>query len=307
MNTPFSIDPKGLRLTAIQRSLLASHYNFPDNGHQNAALTIQFSEPVDPVRLAHAFDSVVTRSDVLRSVFADRKLGGVALTAGPPAPTLIRYASADEFADWCAQNARRPLDLSKACYESVIAVHPDQTATWYLNLHHVINDGPSAAFVLKAVDAEYSGDPLPLDSYYGRERMGTSLADVAGTARKHWQERQARSRLDYVYGHLRRSSADAEQWTVLQGAAFNTMLEHGLADSFRLLTPGLSRGAFWVFATALYLHRLSGADSFSVGAIVNQRERLSAQNTIGPFIEIFPVDIDVRADDTHRTLFARVA
>ena len=219
-----------------------------------------------------------------------------------PAATQVVADTPEATEAWAVAQAKRPIDLTRACYVSRIATHADHSVTWFLNVHHIVNDAFSIQTILGQVEAAYQGRPLSLAPYSLEALVGAD--EDLTPAITHWQTRQAVPPLDRLYGHLARHD----------GAAMNLSLgpvpqpvTQALEGRYRLLTPGLSATVFWVFITALLLHRASGATAFSIGLIVSHQGRAGVANTIGPRFEIFPVDIQVAADDTFKTLHARCA
>lgn len=302
------LDVRGnARLTALQRGLLASHLSFPDHGQQNAAFLIRLDEGADASQVAKAFEAVVAASDALRSRIEVAEAAHLNVSQVPPSATKIVTQDRQAFTQWAEARACAHLDLSVAAYESVIAAHPEGGISWYLNVHHLVNDGLSAALLLRAVDAEFAGTPLDLKDFYEADRSENFASAEKDAAKSHWDTRVPPPRIARLYDNLVRTTAEAMQHTVLAGSDFATRYDQGIKGPYQLLSAGLSRAVFDVFVSALYVHRLSGAHSFSVGVIVNHRDRLAAPDVIGPMAEIFPVDILIQPGDTHATLHRRVA
>lgn len=292
-----------VNLTTQQRALLASHRRHPEHGHQNAVLLILFGGPVDFKRLACAFDSVVRHTDILRIQLPKASVDQAVVKDEIPLSTKIVVQSLAEFNAWAEARAHQALDLERTCYESVIADHGDGTGSWYLNLHHIINDGTSAALVLKSTERVYLGHEIKKQCYF--ETCFEN--DVQTTAGSYWRSRSAAPQLDRLYAELTRDTASATQVPVEINKQVASLWDESLSGDYRLITPGLTHAGFVTFMTALYLHRLSGEEHFSIGLVVNHREKSGTQDLIGPGFEIFPVDIRIRQNDTYMDFFRHVS
>lgn len=89
----------------------------PDKGHQNAAMVIRIRGAEDAPRLAQAFECVVMASDTPRVVVVGDS-HQVVLTHDLPAATHIVQDTSFDFEAWATAQAKRPIDLSRACYVS---------------------------------------------------------------------------------------------------------------------------------------------------------------------------------------------
>jgi non-ribosomal peptide synthetase component F len=74
-----------------------------------------------------------------------------------------------------------------------------------------------------------------------------------------------------------------------------------------MISDDLGWTALLVTVASLYLHRIAGADRFAIGVPVHNRSDARTRNLLGPVMEVFPVDVEVRDDDTYRSLHKRVA
>ena len=79
-----------------------------------------------------------------------------------------------------------------------------------------------------------------------------------------------------------------------------------LAGDLAMISTDLGWTVLLVTAAAAYLHRVSGADRFSIGLPVHNRTDAATRQIVGPVMEVFPVDVAVEPDDTYRDLHRRV-
>ncbi|MEL6982993.1 MAG: AMP-binding protein, partial [Actinomycetota bacterium] len=298
----------------MQRVLLASQLAHPDHPSQNTALLSHLQGEIDADRLAAAFATVVAANDVLRTRIGGpgaESVDAVDLFSADTIPaTEIVEADRGEFEGAARARATRSLDLSACCWDSVIARHPDGTASWYLNLHHVITDATSSAMVFQATAAVYHGlEPAPSASYYEwTSRLTRSLEQpdaAAAKAATHWRTREPAPRIGRLYRAPDRPDPSAHRLPLDLGDLVGRA-EARLDDDLRMLTEHLGWSTLLVTATSLWCHRVTGADRFAIGLPVHNRNDAESRDLIGPVMEVFPVDIEVNPDDTARTLHKRV-
>lgn len=302
------------RLSPMQRALLASQLANPDHPSQNTALLSHLEGEIDATRLADAFASVVAANDVLRT-----RLGGAGTDAfdavdlfdpeAIPATEIIE-ADRSDFEATSRLRAARTIDLTVCPWDSVIARHPDGTASWYLNLHHVVTDATSSAMVFQATASVYHGlEPASSGSYYEwTNRLSRSIEEPDGPTAKaidHWRDRDPAPRIGRLYRAPDRPDPSAHRLPLDLGD-LASRAEASLNGDLRMLTEHLGWSTLLVTATALWAHRLTGADRFAIGLPVHNRNDAESRGLVGPVMEVFPVDIELSPDDTARTLHKRV-
>ncbi|MGI9597868.1 MAG: AMP-binding protein, partial [Acidimicrobiales bacterium] len=317
----------GRALSPMQRSLWVSQLHHPEAPVQNMPLLSHLDGPVDAERLATAFGAVVAGSDALRTRLSApaSQPGGhwqVELVAlGELPETEIVEVARTDVERWARDRGRRPIDLTVAGYDSAIAVHEDGTASWYLNLHHVITDATSSALVFEATARAYHDpaghDPAAAEgagdgaSYYRWARALAANLDrpvdsVTERAIAHWRSRPPAPRTGRLYRPADRPTPPAERLPLPLGPELLGRAQERLAGEYRMLTDDLAWSTLLVTATAVYWHRITGATGFAIGLPVHNRSDPATRTLIGPTMEVFPVDISIEADDSFRTVHKRI-
>ncbi|MEM7275052.1 MAG: AMP-binding protein, partial [Actinomycetota bacterium] len=307
-------------LSPMQRSLWVSQRNHPDAPVQNMPLLSRIHGTVDAELLARSFAAVVEASDVLRTRLTGHG-AEVALVPAAEAPaSAIVAVDPAEVEAWARARGAAPLDLTVAGYDSAIATHPDGTASWYLNLHHVVTDATSSAMVFRATADVYfaalanggrvSRPELGADYYAWSRALGRRLDDGgdprADRALRFWKDRPPAPRIGRLYTSVEQPTPDAARLPLPLGPQLLADIEDRLRNDYRMLTDDLAWSTLLVTATALYLHRVGGADRFAIGLPIHHRNEPETRDLIGPTMEVFPVDVEIRPDDTHRELHRRV-
>lgn len=159
----------------------------------SAAFT--FHASLDPRLFRQAFQSVVERSDALRSIFVEED--GV-----PQRHVVSRVAQAMDIVDlsavyqpvaayeqWIAERDLRPLTPAARTFASTLLRLGDQHYVWRLALHRLIADSTSLALIYRYTAEAYAAAtagtvdtlrPLPSFEEYARhDRVHTDVASVA--------------------------------------------------------------------------------------------------------------------------------
>ncbi len=291
-----------IHLNRTQRSLLASHLANPNKGHQNAALVVRIGGKVDPRKLKQAFGKVVMASDALRTLIKGSNDTQVAISDVVPVPTEVVEQDQEEFEIWAKSRAAHAMDLAQGCYDSRIARHKDDSVSWFINIHHIINDAYSAKTVLQKVEEAYEGGAIYVPSYYQENPFEN--AAVANKTIAYWQDLPPTEKLERLYDHTFQGDGSALNIT-LKGVS--PQVQNALKQDYKLLTPMLSETVFWAFCCAAYLYRISEAEEFTIGMTVSHQAHKEFRDSIGPMFEIFPVPISVPSDATFQSLHAEVA
>ncbi len=289
--------------TPMQRGLLASQARFPGSPLQNMALITHLDGPVDPDRLATAFETVVLCSDVLRTTVRDGR-SGVHL-AERPIRSEILDVPRSEVTEWAERRARRPIDLGRAAYDSAVLRHGDGTSSWYLALHHAVTDATSSMLVFDRTAAAYHGEVVGTSSYY--EWWQRAAVDPRrDRSATYWSDRPPAPRVGRLYEAVGRPDPASSRHSLALDVDLVEQMTKRLADDLRMISDDLGWTTALLSVAAVYLHRISGADRFAIGVPVHNRSAADARGLIGPLMEVFPVDVEVKADDTFRSLHARL-
>lgn len=292
LGSPIEAQSTELTLTPAQRPLWSSQRRAPGVPLQNMALVLRFAAPLDPDRLDTALAQVVRGSDALRTRILDDT---VSLHLGVPKPSEQVSIQKAEVQAWAEARARRPLDMARSGYDSAFLCDADGAHGWFLNFHHILLDAGGAARLIAAVsDAYETGTAPSLPAFYTGALAGD--ASAKSRAQAYWADRRPAPRPPALYAGSWRPAAAASRaqipWSAQDVAALQTFLRG------QKVFPGIGRSAAYVAATALLIHRLTGAEAFSVGLTIGH-----PSEAIGTHVELFPVDIAIPDGATHQQLF----
>ncbi len=291
----------------------------------NMVLTFSINGPLEPETFKTAFEALISVSDAMRTVFAT--IDGVPfqrvlddITGGF---TFIDFSNTttpqEDYRRWVDQHAVVNFDLTQRAFDSALIKIGDDQFVWYLNQHHLITDGWSSALVFRSMVEIYgqirnrntvSNTVLPrfLD-YVGYERNFRGTRQFRKAA-DYWH-RQTALEIDPIrfYGkHGIQYSTVTERVTVeLDRETTRKLRDIAAMKEVRSLT--LDMALFNIFATILftYLYRVSGGDRLAIGTPAHNRPTKIFKNTIGLFIELFPMTVEIDNNETFLTLIKKVA
>ncbi|MEO1619424.1 MAG: amino acid adenylation domain-containing protein [Cyanobacteria bacterium J06632_3] len=295
-------------LTTAQRMLWLGQKLAPASPLYNMAFTFTLSGEIDPALFQQAFQAVLDRCDALRMVI-DEVDGVPQRRVLPPFEYRVPVIQESSVRDWAKIRTKELFNLSERLFDTALICVSPGHYVWYLNQHHLITDVESVKQLFQTV-----GD------FYARAQAGTlnqatalpayaevSDSPVSGRIIKHWQKQQPTPVEIYHRQATQQVSSQTHRVSCELGQQRTAALEQLAAESEAVaLTPGLS--LFNVVATVLiaYLHRVSGQQSLAIATPANGRPTANLKDTIGLFIELFPLLADIAPDETFATLLGKV-
>ena len=300
---------RGVPLAPAQRPLWMSQRRHPDAPVQNMAWLSHIDAPVDAERLVEAFAVVVAGSDALRTAILDDGNGTSVVVGDDPAVSEIIDIPRSDARAWAQERAAVPITVRRCSYDSVVLRHEDGTTSWFLNLHHTVTDATSSAAVFAATAAVYEhGEPeVDSGSYYDWVAGLDDAAPRRTQAIEYWRSRPAASGIGQLYRAARSTETTADHLPLGLEEADWAAIASRFEGPYRMFSEDLAWSALLITAASVHLHRIAGADEFSIGMPVHNRVDERTRGLIGPLMEVFPVDVGVDPGDTYASLHGRVA
>lgn len=272
----------------------------------NMPTVTRFEEVIDPPRFVAAVDQTVRAHEALRTVFVD--IGGTAqqrVLAEPPVRTEIVQLSASDVDAWLENRIATPIDVSVAPYDSVL-IESDGAWLWLMNVHHLVVDATSSAIIFQSTAAAYHGQAIEPSSFKMHlekleERKQTPRWRGAA---QYWDVEQPLMRTPSLYRAAEPPDTASTRSPVLLSSDRWDRLSDLLEGELKTLSPSLGLAAVLATVTAVYRARLTGELCTVFGVPIHNRDRLS-QAVVGPLIEVFPMEVTVRPDDSFRSVHER--
>jgi amino acid adenylation domain-containing protein/non-ribosomal peptide synthase protein (TIGR01720 family) len=290
----------------------------PEAPLYNMIQTFRWRGRVDAAAFARAFAGVVRGSDALRTVVRESADGPEQVVLAEP-PAALEQVDLSRAPDqevalqaWVSARQTRLLDLGRCLYDSALLKLADDDWVWYLCQHHLITDGWSFRVVYARQAALYAGETgrdWPQFAAYRDYERAQRTAPEAEPVERFWRERVSgpHDPLDY-FGRppIRRGSAS--QRIVLELGPERSAALRDLAGrpGFRTFSRDMALASLFATALSAHLHRLSGVEHVLVGTPFHNRPTPDFRDTVGVFIEIGPLHLHVRPDDTFAMLYKRV-
>ena len=299
------------RLTESQRRFWKGHQLQPDVPLYNMAWRFDLHFNVQPDLFQRAFLQTLDENEILRTVFwggADSVVQTVAdLAEGlleirdfslskNPEETLNQ-----ELNEW----VQIPFDLAQNTLRSQLVKLGDSHWVWAVCQHHIVCDAQSGALFFDQVSQRYldlkgkhPGKVDPLPSYF--DILPSEVPSNQSTGAS--GPRAATP----PYGSKAMRTSFSQRLTIgMEQAAFDAMESAIARPEFRLFTPDLSRLAIYLTAYFAYLFRVTGDDEITIGLPSHNRLSERDRNTIGPFVEVLPLSLQIDACDTLLDLHAK--
>ncbi len=312
-------------LTKRQLMIWAKQVLVPEVPLFNMVMMFEITGEVSPEHFSKAFQAVVDGSDALRTV--------VVVEDGVPMQRIVAEIPYDVelqdlsnepdpdslLGEWVEARRARRLPLDQRLFDSVLIKLAPDRYLWYLCQHHLIADAWSAGLVYSRVAEAYGrsvegaselvGDLPHFQTYVDFERKyrQSERCEKDGA---YWQQRLAKAPV------LMEQATRAKPSDVMQTRGRTHMLSpesskalRDLAGSpqFAGITPSLIQ--FNLFTTLLFvfLNRGGVGRQLTLGAPFHNRASKDFQQTIGLFMEICPVRVEIEEGESFVSLYQKVA
>ncbi|MFI1993516.1 amino acid adenylation domain-containing protein [Actinoplanes sp. NPDC020271] len=303
--------PDRLELTAAQAGVWFAQHLDPGPAFTTAAC-VDVDGEIDPVVFERALRRTIADAEALRVRFSDADAVPRQEIVEDPSWTLSVLELDDDALDrWIRADLATPIDLAAGPVfaQALIRRGPGRW-TWYQRCHHIVLDAYTYALIANRLAAVYSaliagadvpGNPFGTLAEVVAEDAAYHASEKRGTDRAFWLSRLAGLDVpDLSSGPSRpgrtflrhRAILPAEVGrglTALGGAAKATRVEAVLA------------------ATALYVHRLTGAADVVLGLPMMGRLGSVAARVPVTAVNVLPLRLTVHPADTVAELIARVA
>ncbi len=283
----------------------------------NMPSAARLTGPLDAEALQGALDTLVERHEMLRTAFVDR--GGVpaqVVVPGLRVPIDRRDAVSIEAARGIAQGlADAPFELARAPLMRVALLRTAPAEhVLVIVLHHILADGWSLATLTRELAQLYAAGVAgvaaalpPLALQYGDFAAWQRGADAQlafAPQREFWAQSLAGAPASVPLPADRTRTGPPS----LRGGTIRFAFDAGLAAGLRALARGthttLHATLLAAFATLLF--RVSGQEDLTIGTPAGHRARPELEPLVGLFLNILPIRIACRAQESVAALCCAV-
>ena len=311
-------------LTQNQKLLWIGQELNPDSPMYNMVMTYEIKDAISLTHFRLAFQKLVEKCDVLRSVFE--------IHNGKP---MQRYLSTIhyelEFKDfsnernpeevyhkWEKERVKYLFDLERCVFDTALIKLSQSQYIWYMNQHHLISDGWSTSLMFTKMSDYYKkalhnklNEVEELESYqeFVVNIQNNKVSDKFREVIKHWEDK----RKDFPSPSLLYCQNDiqlittSDRLNVKLGKVRSEKIRE-LANKKDIRVWTLDLTLYNIFLTTLfaYINRVSGQEIVAVGSPIHNRTSKKIKNTIGLFIETFPLLAEVLEEDSFMSLLKKI-
>lgn len=279
---------------------------------------------IDPAAFLAALEKLVACSDVMRTV--------IDLEEGVPQQRVLdRIEFQVDFVDfsaepdpfkaysqWSDRRCHTPFDFQTRLFDFALVKLAEEKYVWYFCQHHILTDMFSFLIAIQYMDMLYakalSGSldevmPFPPFRAYIEEEMAQRGALGDPVQRAYWEQQLANEPdpisfygrpVPRLVGTIRRENVD-------MGDKLSRQIRER-ADAAAAAAKSGQAARFNIFAAILfaYLYRICGVRRPALGMPFHNRRDDVRKQTIGPFMGVLPLCIEVEDTDSLNRLVEKV-
>ena len=285
----------------------------------NMAFTFEIDGVIDISVFKEAFAALIVRSDVMRSTV--RIESGVAKIC---IQSILNYdlkivdhssVSQQESKKWIKNRCKQIFNLENILFDSVLIKKSACTYIWMLNQHHLITDGLSKTIHFEALSLLYEQlstgtiiEEIKLPSYTDYlqyERAQRLKPRVENT--QYWEKvvQQIDENIATKISRNRATTPSVRRTSNIEQTLIKQLTELVNEPDLRSWTADISMFTVFTSILAIILSRNNNTDQVVIGVPVSNRQNAAQKKTLGLFMELFPMIIEVKNDDTFLSLYNR--
>jgi amino acid adenylation domain-containing protein len=208
--------------------------------------------------------------------------------------------------------------MTSALFDSALVKLSEEVYAWYLNHHQIISDAWSATVIAQRLSELYEralAGELPesinlpqFDEQVAKERnlLGTPRYIKAET---YWEGKLAQKPEPLeLYGRPRPAMTTQVERVVCELGVERTRRLKAIAALKEISAGWPDASLFGIFGALLvtYLFRVSGNKSLTIGTPFHNRHSTTAKETIGTFMEVLPLRVEIEPDETFSSLIKKL-
>ncbi len=288
----------------------------------NTACSYDILGPINTSLFKKAFQQLLDTTDAFQMRFSEED--GIPYQFVKAIPDfeleILDFSENSEngsISGWLLQRSQQKLDLTHQVFDTVLLKISENRYIWYLNMHHLVTDGVSRKIVFKrmaglytALLANASAEPTiesPTYMAYVTSELERTTAQSEKTHHESPIITTSRE-LPVFYGVKPKTRAtEATRVPIPLGPERSEKLKRlfkhpdikGFTEEQSLFT--MLSGLLFIF-----MYRVSGQKNLTLGALLHNRVSRKFRDTVGYFLEIYPLAMEIGEKDTFRTLLQRV-
>ena len=310
---------KSYPLTHGQQGLWFLYKLAPTSAAYNVAFTARIRSHLNIPALQRAFQKLVTRHPTLRTTFAQKD--------GEPFQQVHEYQEAnfenidasawneDELTSQAIAAYQRPFDLEQGPLLRVnLFTCSEENYVILLTIHHIVVDGFSLGIILDELRLLYEAEnthrviSLPTIKYQYQDfvqwQRNTLASPVGDELWNYWREQLA-GELPILKLPTDRPRPPIQSY---RGASHTFELNQKLTSQLREMAKAQGATLYMTLLTAfqVLLYRLSDQEDIIVGAPIEGRSQPKFAETVGFFVNMLALRVNVAGNPTFSQLLTQV-
>ncbi len=293
-------------LTQTQLGIYSACLMDPENDSYDLPFLFRLSPDTDAERLCRALEATVAAHEVLNCrIVPDRQVTAVMIPAKREFHAEIENISEEDLTARMAQRGR--FDFENGPLYDAKVFRTESAVYLYVNFHHIIFDGTSLTVFMEDLDRAFQGEILSPEKYSAYD---LALDERAARDSKAYQE--ARAYYDGLFSGVDVNSLPDGDFPGGEVSGEHTrklILEEGMAERVQKWCDALhvTENAFFTFAFAYTLAKVSGANEALFCNIYNGRRDPRVFRTVGMLVKTYPFHIDFSGADSPADMVKKTA
>ncbi len=312
-------------LTQSQSLLWIGQEMNPTSPMYNMVMTYELKDEISIEHFTKAFNELIRRNDALRSVFLvkDNVPVQVFLEEHTYELEIIDFSNTTNpkksYKKWEKESIIKQFDISNCLLDSALIKLSNSHYIWYINQHHLITDAWSNGILFSTITQLYKqykengivslDQEIPSYKEYITFEKEVRNNTKSKAVKEYWNEKiKMCPPLPTLYNN---SSLDLD--TRSNRLYVNLGLERSeklrnLANEkgVRVWTEHLSLYNIFLTTLFVYLYRICGQEQLVVGSPTHNRTTKKIRETVGFFVEVFPLFASIEKEDTFFKLLKKI-
>lgn len=309
-----------LPLTAAQAGIWFAQQLDPDNPIFNTAEVVEINGRLDEKALEAALRQAVAEAETLHLRFGEDR-DGIWQTVKPEADWPLHRIDVSSESDpwkaaeaWMKADLARPVDLRNGPLftEALFRSGPDRYF-WYQRIHHIAIDGYGFTLLARRTAELYEALVGGADGSSAAERFGPFGCVLDEDEAYRASEDRERDRSFWLERFADSPEAPSLSTRAARtSASFRRRTAHMSRDTLDRIQKAAQRaGSVWseavVAAAAVYVHRLTGAQTIILGLPMMNRLGSAAMRVPGMVMNVLPLRVAVRPDESFSDLVRQIS
>ncbi|WP_292877333.1 non-ribosomal peptide synthetase [Nostoc sp. NMS1] len=315
---------KQSNLTEHQLLIWLGHKFNPNALIYNNPLTFTIPTAIDLIRFQAAFQVLINSSDALRTVFLE--VDGVPQQKVLPYfDYVVNFVDFSQVADSATavsnllyKRSQIIFDLERCLFDTVlIKLSPDKFV-WYLNIHQIIGDGLSLSLIFNYLSELYViaiNNCLPkviqipqFQDYIEYEKKYRD-SERYHKVKNYWQQKLAEpiEPLSFYGKTPIKTTTFAHRVSYELGFERTQKIKTlAIQEDSATVTENTAMFNIFLAVLAIYLYHISGNQQLTIGIPLHNRRSPTFKKTIGSFVQVLPLHIEIEKTDNFQSLIKKI-